>query len=376
MDNDQKLKNIISAGIERSRIDLGSISSLLQAGARVDLRLGGESLACALAECDAPGSAAAIAMLAEFGADLGWRDEFGAGLVARAARVGNILCMEALARLGAPTSAKGADGRDALQEAVDRLDCSVASALMRLGVSASKAKDPDGRPILSQVAGRLDGCSMALELLHGGADPCEQDSQGWSPLALAARAGAASMAEILLDRMADPGELGPGGLAPLAIALGARPGRQILGGSKVGPGHIFCAVAIAKRLPPTWGWRPDANGRPPLARLCFSIGRFELAWMEALRRAGADPRAESVGGGGLLSVAGAPGLSNECSLALAAWALGAGADPGRRCCSGMLPEDRAMAAKKFEVARLLCSAREAKELESVERGAQGGSKRL
>lgn len=376
MDNDQKIKNAISAGIRRSRIDIGAIESLLAAGASPELRIGGESLACALAECDAPEAGRAIALLAANGANLDWRDEFGAGLVARAARAGNIGALEALLRLGASSSAKGVDGRDALQEAVDRLDCGVAGALMRQGVSASKARDADGRPILIAVAARLDGASMALELLHGGADPNEADGEGWTPLAMAARVGASAMANLLLERSADALHEGPGGLTPLAIALGARPGRQNFGGSKVGPSHISCALAIAMHMPASWGRRIDANGKPPLARLCFSIGRFELAWMEALRNAGADPRAESLGGGGLLGMAGILGLSSECSWNLASWALAAGADPGRRCGSGFLPEDRAFASKKNDVALLLRSAREARELSEIAQGEERGSQRL
>lgn len=376
MDNDQKIKNAISAGIMRSRIDIGALECLLAAGASPEQRIAGESLACALAECGAPEAGRAIALLAANGADLDWRDEFGAGLVARAARAGNIGALEALLRLGASSSAKGVDGRDALQEAVDRLDCGVAGALIRLGVSARKARDPDGRPILIAVAARLDGASMALELLHGGADSNEADEEGWTPLCMAARVGAAAMVSLLLERCADPLQEGPGGLAPLAIALGARPGRQNFGGSKVGPGHISCALAIAKHLPATWGRRIDANGRPPLARLCFAIGRFELEWMEALRAMGADPLAESLGGGSLLGMAGAPGLSSKCSWALASWALAAGVDPRRRCGSGLLPEERALASKKYDVARLLTSAREARELGEIYQGEGSGRKRL
>lgn len=233
-----------------------------------------------------------------------------------------------------------------------------------------------GRGWLSPFARLADhpGRAAAVAaLVSRGADPNEADCEGWTPLAMAARSGNAAMVSALMSEGADADRAGPAGLSALAVALGARVASKGAGGSRVGPGHIECAMLLAGRMRPGWGGLGDGGGWPPLARLYHSMARFERGWMGRLHAAGASVGAPIQGGWTLLRLAAEAGRE-ACSVDLAVWAMALGADPGGACDAGVLPERAAARRGKPLLAELLRSARERGELAAlVSGGPEGGA---
>jgi hypothetical protein len=185
------------------------------------------------------------------------------------------------------------------------------------------------------------------------------------------------MVSMLISEQANPLKNGPCGLSPIAIALGAREGRAVFGGSRIGPGHIACALRLARELKAGWGKQVDSRGETVLGRLYRSIGRFELLWMDQLYRAGADPRAVNERGWSLLRMAAEWG-SPSCSLKLARWAAARGANASTVCHQGQFADEVAQVREKYELAQYLRALRERGTLESqlVPASSREGRRRL
>lgn len=372
MDKDEELAREIGRAGQAGRVDYARVERLLHEGADPNASWEGASLLHALGSCRDPSSAQAARALVEFGADVESRGAGGATPLGAAAMAGNpTLCAE-LVRRGANLGARDEAGCDPMARALERLDEEVAQMLLEAGYPAPGCRDALGRPALVAVAERPRAAGVACEFLHRGADPDGADEDGWTPLATAARAGNPAMAVVLLDAGVDPRAPGPFGLGALAIALGARALASKPGAARVGPAHISCALALARRMGGGWGSAPDAGGWPPLARLYRSIARFEPVWMGELERAGADALAAGHEGWGLLRLAAEVG-PEASGIELARWAIARGASPAERCGRGALPEDAALSSGRFELHGLLRSEREGRELARAlaDAGAEG-----
>lgn len=372
MDNNEALALCVAKGSEKSCFNYARIERLLHEGADPDAKLWGASLLHALAACKGDGARVVARLLLEFGASLEARDTQGSTPVLIAVRSGNVELAAEFARRGASLRARDARGIDAMGAALEAADEETARMLLEAGYPAEHSRAADGRPALVAVAEHPRAAAVGFELLHRGADPELADEDGWTPMTTAARAGNAPMVSVLLSAGARYDAPGPSGFSALAIALGARSMGAKPGGSRVGPAHMACALMLAKCESPGWGARQDAGGWPPLARLYRSIARFEPAWMGKLAESGADPRAQGRDGWGLLRLAAEVG-AQACGMALARFALAAGADPGARCELGERPESVALACEKFDLHDLLRSARERGELGAQVAGSARGS---
>ena len=361
MDYSKALEEEISDGVNRGRFDFALIEKLLHLGADPHGRLWGESYLHALADSQSSGAEVVARVLMAFGANPSSADVFGAQPLARASRAGNSAMARELIRAGADPRARDDQGEDAMVCALERVDEEMAQSLLAAGYPAKLCKDRHGVSGLMCIADHPKAQSLAFELIFRGADPNEQSDDGWTPLTAACRAGNAPMASLLISEGALAAKLGPSGLTALAVALGARPGRQTAGGSRVGPGHLACALRVARELEPVWGGRSDAKGLPPLARLYRSCARFELGWMESLAKAGANPVSLGAEGQSLLHVAAEAGLP-RCSMALAKWAIAHGVKASLADKTGRLPEHEAKARSMFELEAFLRSQRESGEL--------------
>jgi ankyrin repeat protein len=378
MAKNRSLANEIEKGAERGGFDYDSIERLLNDGQDPNGLLWGEPYLFGLAESASEGAEIVARLLLSFGADPDARDVRGMPVLARASQFGSVCMARELMKGRAKVDARDGIGSDAMTYALERVDEEMVSALLSFGYPAHLGKDRYGRPALVCIADQPKGAAVAFELIFRGADPNVADSDGWTPLSMACRAGNEPMASMLISEGADPLGSGPGGLSPLALALGARPGRQSVGGSRVGPSHISCALSLVHELPKDWGWRLDARGLPPLARLYRSIARFELSWMDRLASEGADPRAVDREGWSLLRHAAEAGDQERCRMNLARWAIEHGASAAVACIHGILPEQAAQSSGHYELAEFLRSSRERSELGKDDRGEKGrsGGKRL
>lgn len=368
----------IERGMERGSFDYASIERLLHEGQDPNGMLWGEPYLFGLSESTCEGSEVVARLLLAFGADPDARDVRGMPALARASQSGSVCMAKELLRGGAKVDARDDHGADAMTCALERVDEEMVAALLGAGYPARSGKDRYGRPALVCIADHPKGAAVAFELMFRGADPNQADSDGWTPLAMACRSGNAPMAAMLISEGSDPLGPGPGGLDALSVALGARPGRQTVGGSRVGPGHISCALRLVREMPMGWGARLDARGLPPLARLYRSIARFEASWMDRLANEGADPMALDREGWSLLRHAAEVGHQERCRMNLARWAIERGARAGQACLRGVLPEQAALASGHFELAEFLRSSRESSELSKEARGGSegAGGKRL
>lgn len=376
MGESEELARTIEAGIERGWLDYCEIERLLHEGADPNVALWGAGLLHALAAHAAEHAAVVARVLLGFGASVDGLDREGATPLCVASRSGNAMIARELLRRGANPSAVDLLGEDAMLVALERVDEEMVSMLLAAGRPVRGCKDRQGRPALVCVADHPRASGVAFEFLHRGADPEERDEDGWTPLAMAARSGNASMVSLLISEGASPLTPGPGGYTPFASALGARfPDRSK---SRVGPGHMACAIRLARHFQPGWGTQLDAGGWPALGRLYRSIGRCEKAWMDQLVGVGADPKAESEGGWSLLRLAAEVG-DEGAGWELALWALARGVNPSRACARGVLPEQAAWSTGRMALGSLLSSVRERGALGAMlgpAEGSSGGSKRL
>ena len=362
MDLSEELAYEIETGIRLGRFNLACIEKLLHLGADPNGSLWGESYLHALADSDVSGSEIVTRLLISFGADAFSIDHLGAEALSRATRAGNLCMAKELLRFGADPTARSSLGYDAMVFALERVDDEMAHVLLDAGYPARQAKDQHGLPALICIADHPKAQRLAFELIFKGADPNEASSDGWTPLTMACRSGNAPMVSLLISEGADIHQPGPAHLSALSIALGARPGKQNSGTSRVGPGHIASALRIA-REDSFWGARSDAIGLPPLLRLYQSCARFESEWFDALLLQGADPKATGSEGQTLLHLAARCGAESS-SLLLAHWALRLGVDPGVKDFFNRLPEENAAQRHFFQLELLLRSHRESGSLSS------------
>lgn len=304
------------------------------------------------ATCETPlhyaadfGRADAAGILLVRGADPDARDRYGRTPLHAAARAGQPGMARLLLEAGAEVDASDQGGGTPLMEAAFGIDPAtrpgryeVAEILLAAGADPERP-DRGGRRTALHVAAGPQGDPGFVRLLAAAADPDAADSQGGTPLHMAAAAGDLESVRLLLDAGAEP-DAGPHG-TPLAFAAAA--------------GHVEVARLLLER-----GADPGRTGAA--SRYPWRSAPLE----SAMSASGADlePRALEIAallvdGGAPVDARSADGrtllhqAAEEDRRAWIAFLLDHGADANARDGRGETPLFGAVRHGHLEAARLL-----------------------
>lgn len=243
--------------------------------------------------------------------------------------------------------ATSADLSKGLEFACRRADAEGIACCLRSGAWANGSFS-SGRTPLGEACECDMGQSCAQALAHYGADPGKRDEFGLTPLMRAAAGAALGCMGALLSQGAAADAKTARGLSALDFALG-HPHKDIAGNCELRHGHLLCAQ---KLLNAGCDWVSPADLFSAHMRLLSNAKRYEPAWFEMLRKAGADPLWQKPGYGGLLHMAGHCD-SDANALEMCRWCVELGAQAGAPGKGEKLPWENAAAAGFGETAGFL-----------------------